>query len=425
MTNNFKGISLAHQNSPITLRERFSLDEAGVRSILLHLKEQLGISEALVLSTCNRTEVYYIAEEDLSEAIVKVLCVEKGISFAEKLLKYFTNFHQEEQAVRHLFRVAIGLESQVVGDLQITHQIKRAYQACADLEMAGPFLHRLMHTIFFTNKKVVQETPFRDGAASVSYAAVEMLEELTANLLAPKILVLGVGEIGADVVRHLKEREVGYVHIANRTYDKAVNLAQECGFEAIPFDQVWQEIEAADVVISSVSLPEPFLSKERMGRMHVLSFKYLIDLSVPRSVAADVEQIPGMLVYNVDDIQQRATAALKRRLASVPDVEMIVNYAIEEFKIWAREMIFSPAIQKFKEALEQIRQEEVRRYMRKMDEEEAKKVDAITKGIINKIIRMPVMQLKAACRRGDAENLALVLQDLFNLEGTFADEKAH
>ncbi len=416
MTHNFKGISLAHQHSPLTLRERFSLNDEGISRTLQQLKEALGITEALVVSTCNRTEVYYAAEENHAVDIVKLLCIEAQVPFTESLIGYFKQLNDNEAAVKHLFRVAIGLESQVVGDLQISHQIKRAYQAAADADMAGPFLHRLMHTIFFTNKKVVQETPFRDGAASVSYAAVEMVEELTAELLAPKILVLGVGEIGADVSRHLKEREVGYVHIVNRTYEKALTLANECGFEAVPFDQVWQEIEKADVIISSISLKEPFITKASIEKLHLLSFKCLIDLSVPRSIAPEVEQIPGVLVYNIDDIQNRATAALKKRLASIPDVEMIVNYAVEEFKIWAREMIFSPAIQKFKEALEQIRQEEMRRFMKKMDENEAKTVETITKNIVNKIIRMPVMQLKAACKRGDAENLAYVLQDLFNLE---------
>lgn len=415
MTNNFKGISLAHQHSPLTLRERFSLNEVGVKKMLNSLKEVLGVSEALIVSTCNRTEVFYTSEEDLSVEIIKLLCIEKAISFSNEIKSYF-NVLKEAPATKHLFRVSIGLESQVVGDLQITHQIKRAYQASVDEEMAGPFLHRLMHTIFFTNKKVVQETPFRDGAASVSYAAVETIERLTSEISNPKILVLGVGEIGSDVTRHLKERDVEYVHIVNRTFEKAYLLANECGFDAVPFDQVWTEIENADVIISSVSMPEPFITKEKIAKLHLLTYKCFIDLSVPRSVDAEVENIPGAIVYNIDDIQNKASQALNCRLESIPDVEMIVNYAIEEFKIWAREMIFSPAIQRFKDSLEQIRQEEMKRFMKKMDENEAKKVDQITKNIINKIIRTPVIQLKEACKRGDAENLAEVLQDLFNLE---------
>jgi len=422
MTNNFKGISLAHQHSPLMLRERFSLDETAVQNMLYRLKDNLGVSEAIIISTCNRTEVYYTSEDSLEAEIIQLLCIEKNMTYSDDIKAYF-NVFEELAATKHLFRVAIGLESQVVGDLQITHQVKRAYQAAADAEMAGPFLHRLMHTIFFTNKKVVQETPFRDGAASVSYAAVEMLEELTSEIAKPKVLVLGVGEIGSDVTRHLKDREVEYVHVVNRTFEKALKLAQECGFEAVSFDQVWKEIEAADIVISSVKMNEPFVTKDKVEKLHLLSFKCFIDLSVPRSIEADIEHVAGTIVYNVDDIQSRATQALKRRLASIPDVEMIVNYSIEEFKIWEREMIFSPAIQKFKESLEQIRQEEMKRFMKKMDEGEVKKVDTITKNIINKIIRMPVMQLKAACKRGDAESLADVLQDLFNLESIEESEK--
>src|SRR5690606_3975630 len=150
--------------------------------------------------------------------------------------KYFRIFNDDKEAIEHLYRVAMGLEAQVVGDMQISNQVKRAYQASADMEMAGPFLHRLMHSIFFTNKRLVQETPFRDGAASISYAAVELIEELISNTYQPRILLIGVGEIGEDVARNMVHLPDAKVTIANRTFQTAKELAEEFNFTVIPFE---------------------------------------------------------------------------------------------------------------------------------------------------------------------------------------------
>ncbi|MFW5759957.1 MAG: glutamyl-tRNA reductase, partial [Cyclobacteriaceae bacterium] len=198
MYQNFKALSVSFKNTPLEIREKLALDEEMTERLLRFFKEFSSLSEILLISTCNRTEIYYSGDEITSLEIIKMLCIEKGLSNPDKLLHYFQPYHGTE-AVEHLFRVALGLEAQVVGDLQITNQVKRAYQLSADYDMAGPFLHRLMHTIFFANKRVVQETAFRDGAASVSYAATELVEELTTHIINPKILVLGLGEIGADV----------------------------------------------------------------------------------------------------------------------------------------------------------------------------------------------------------------------------------
>ena len=205
MLQNFKAISLSYKKAPLDIRELIALDETSCRQFLQTLKNFIQASDILVLSTCNRTEVYYNADADYSRDIVKLLGITKGIDNISQYFDYFTILNEHNDAVQHLFDVSMGLESQVVGDMQISNQAKQAYQWSADNDTAGPFLHRLMHTIFFTNKRVVQETAFRDGAASTSYAAVELIEELTADIADPKILVVGLGEIGADVCRNLKD----------------------------------------------------------------------------------------------------------------------------------------------------------------------------------------------------------------------------
>lgn len=187
------------------IRELIALDEISCKQFLQTLKDFIQASDLLVLSTCNRTEIYYTSDSDGSAEIVKLLGITKGITDIAQYLDYFTIINSHADAVQHLFEVAMGLDAQVVGDIQISNQVKLAYQWSADNGTAGPFLHRLLHTIFFTNKRVVQETSFRDGAASTSYATIELVEELTADMANPKILVVGLGEIGADVCRNLKE----------------------------------------------------------------------------------------------------------------------------------------------------------------------------------------------------------------------------
>ena len=426
MFDSFKSISLSHKTAPLAVRELIALNEDEAKQFMLRLRDVFGLTELLVVSTCNRTEVYYTtpsadvagvsARTDYNDAIARLLLIEKGLTDTDAYLPYFQFFAQHDAAVRHLFEVCIGLHSQVVGDMQIPNQVKHAYQWSADLEMAGPFLHRLMHTIFFTNKRVAQETSFRDGAASVSYAAVDLIDELIGHHTNPHVLVVGLGEIGTDVCLNLADRKLTNITLCNRTLTKAEALAQQHNFRVADFADLTTEITRADVIITSVSRDEPLITPTLLAGLNVLTYKYFIDLSVPRSVDTAVEQIPGVLVYNIDHIQHRADEALNRRLAAIPQVEAIITQATADFGDWSKEMVVSPTINKLKNALEQIRKDEIARYLKHLSPDESEKVDKITRGIMQKIIKLPVLQLKAACKRGEAETLIDVLNDLFNLE---------
>jgi len=416
MYDSFRSISLSYKTAPLAVRELIAFNEDEAKQFMIRLRDVFDVSELLVISTCNRTEVYYASSDNLNEAIARFLLVEKGLMASDEYLPYFQYFHTSGEAVRHLFEVCTGLHSQVVGDMQIPNQVKQSYQWSADLDMAGPFLHRLMHTIFFTNKRVAQETSFRDGAASVSYAAVELIEELLGESTNASVLVVGLGEIGADVVKNLSARNLKRITLSNRTRAKAERMAEKFGFRVADFADLDEEVQKADVIISSVMLEEPIFTPERLRSLTALTYKYFIDLSVPRSVDPAVEQIPGVLLYNIDHIRGRADEALNRRLAAVPQVEAIIDQSIVEFNDWSREMVVSPTINKIKNALEQIRKEEIARHMKHLTTDESEKVDKITRGIMQKIIKLPVLQLKAACKRGEAETLIDVLNDLFNLE---------
>src|SRR5690606_28368452 len=202
MYKKFKAVSLSHKSASVAIRELVALDEETCRGLLNYFKEFTDLTEVLMLSTCKRTEVYYSAAEDRYDEVIKLIGIHKGIENLSQHADSFLNINDHDEAVQHLFRVAIGLESQVIGDMQISNQVKKAYQWTADEDLASPFLHRLLHTIFFTNKRVVQETSFRDGAASVAFAATEMVISFASEINEPKILICGLGEIGADVCKN-------------------------------------------------------------------------------------------------------------------------------------------------------------------------------------------------------------------------------
>lgn len=416
MFEHFKAISISHKDTPLAVRELLALDEIESRKLLKYLKDFTEISDVLVLSTCNRTEVYYTSQQNKSLDIIKLIGIGKAMEDVSRYHHYFRNIENQEEAIDHLFRVSVGLEAQVAGDLQITNQVKRAYQMSAEEGLAGPLLHRLMHTIFYTNKRVVQETPFRDGAASVSYAATELISELTTHIIDPKILIIGLGEIGADVCKNLSGYNFQNVYVANRTLQTAKSVATNCGFQTLPFENITDQLNDFDVILSSLSGDRFKINRAQISRFEIPGYKYFIDLGVPRSIEQEVEELSGVVLYNIDNIKSKTSQALSKRLKAIPRVEAIIEESIQEFSRWTKEKSISPTINKLKNALEKIRQEEVARYMKELDIEEKKRLEKITKGMMQKIIKLPVLQLKAACKRGQANSLIDVLNDLFNLE---------
>ena len=422
MSNKFRAISLSHKSAPVQIREVIALDERSIHSLLVKFKEFFSIQDTLILSTCNRTEVYYSHELDLSTEIIKLIGLEKGLTNIIEYQHYFKVMNDDQDAINHLFRVSMGLEAQVVGDQQIASQVKKAYQFSADLDMAGPFLHRLMHSVFYTSKRIVQETAFRDGAASVSYAAVELIEEITSNTYQPRVLLIGVGEIGEDVARNMVHIPEAKVTITNRTFEKAKVLGDELGFEVVPFDKCFDYVQEADVIVCSIMKSEPFITKALVQSLDIPSYKLFVDLSVPRSIETSIEEVPGALLYNVDNIRSKASATLEKRLAAIPMVEQIIEESVADFFNWKKEMMVFPTINKLKNALEQIRQEELSRYLKNVDEKEAAIIEKITKSMMQKILKVPVVQLRAACQRDDADQMIDIITDLFDLEKV-SDEK--
>ncbi|MFD1470725.1 glutamyl-tRNA reductase [Hymenobacter caeli] len=413
----FKALSLSYKKAPLAIRELLALNETACGQLLHTLRRDLALTDLLVLSTCNRTEIYYAAAHDQGEAIIAALGRAKGVAEVLEYRACFTAFDAAGGAAQHLFEVALGLDAQVVGDPQIGHQVKRAYQQSAAAGAAGPFLHRLLHAVLAANKRVQQETAFRDGAASTSYATLALVAELTAGVARPHVLIVGLGEIGADICRHFgKSKRFAEVTLCNRSPGPARALAAECGLPVLDFARVAQGVQAADVIISCVAAPTPLFTRQLVAAWPSWAPKFFVDLAVPRSVEAAVEEVPGVLVYNIDDVQRKAAAALAGRVAAVPQVRAIIAESLATLRDRSREMRFAPAIQKLKRTLEQLRQQEIGRCQPPLSAAEARRLDDVTRALVQKFLKLPVLQLKAACQRGEANQLAASLVELFALE---------
>lgn len=410
----FKVLTISHEQAPLQVREMFHLNAEQSRSLSEQIHSIIGIEEVLILSTCNRTEIYVVSDDVEAEILLKLLCIEKGIAYSPDYRQHFQWICQTLPAAQHMFEVSMGLRSQVVGDLQISNQVKQSYALAAELQLAGPFLHRLLHTIFHTNKRVQQETAYRDGAASVSYASAELARELVGIMQAPTALVIGMGEMAQDVAKQLVTGGFERIFISNRTDEKAADFAHELGIEHLPFAELKQRCADFHVVIVAIAAENHLIVPEMLAG--VVGPKFFIDLSVPRSVSPAVEQIPGVLVYDIDEIKSRTDEVLRTRLAAVPAVQAIIATDMAAFMDWSRELTISPTIQKLKDALEQIRMEEMAKFVKGAAPQEVEMMDKVTKSMVNKIIKLPVLQLKAACKRGEQENLIDVLNDLFDLE---------
>ncbi len=413
----FKALGLSYKNAPIEVREKVAFSEMEAGQFLLQLKDALAMEEALLVSTCNRTELYYTSQQNQDEEIIHLIASFKSLP-SSQLSDYFTSYNNTS-ASRHLFNVSLGLESQVLGDIQISNQVKRAYQQSADLNLAGPHLHRLMHTIFYANKRVVQETSLQDGTASVASVAVDLIKGFVGNIDSPRIALIGLGEIGQNVLENLSSEEA-VITLVNRTKSKAEKLADGKHISVCDFEALDGVLEDNDVIISAVSTQHPIISSSDFGSE--VNHKLLIDLSVPRSMDSDLEKVPGVSLYNVDQLTERTEKARKLREKAIPDALKIVEEELLSFTSWKNEMGVSPTIQRLKSALDQIRKEELARH-KKLSEEEMELLEVVTKNMIQKVIKLPVLQLKAACKRGEAETLVGVLNDLFNLESADVEKK--
>jgi len=409
-----------HRSAPIEVRERVAFSPCAARSFLRRLKEDGAVAEAVLLSTCNRTELYAVVEdEDAGVRLFDALAVEKGLG--RDLLEQHSYWLEDDEAVRHLYRVASSLDSMVVGEGQILGQVREAYRAATEELCTGPILNRLFHTSLRVGKKIRSETGIGDSSLSVPRVAVKLAEEVFGTLRGRRALVLGAGEMSELVVKHLKERGIRELKISNRTAGRAAVLAERVGGVTVSFDALARELSKVDVVVSSTGAGEWVVGSEvvaaalarREGPL------FFIDIAVPRDVDPVVQNLDRVYLYDVDDLQAVVDRNSDDRSEAAAAGEAMVGPAVFEFMGWLSTLHVVPLIKELRDGAERIRRHELARALNRLDlsPEEAETVERMSRALVNKLLHGPIQELKALAESGSPVEDVEVRRRLLALEG--------
>jgi glutamyl-tRNA reductase len=393
-------LGVSHRTAPVDLRERLDFSSRDVGAAVEALAARSSAAESVVLSTCNRSEIYVASPLPLRarDEIIDFLAQYHQLP-AEAFAPHLFSFGDAE-AARHLFRVAAGLDSLVVGEPQILGQVKDAFQTAAERRCTGPVLSKLFHWSFVVGKRVRSETALGEGAVSIGFAAVQLARKIFGRLAGRRVLVVGAGEISTLTAQHLRAQGVGDITITSRTAAHAEALATAVDGRSIPWEQIAGALASADIVITATGSQRPIITRAHVevatGRRRRDPL-FIIDIAVPRDVEADVGEIEQVFLYNVDDLQTIVQENLSRRAAEIDQAEQIVAEEVARFTAWQRSRGAIPTVVALRERFDSIRRSELQRLEAKLaglPPEARTVVDQVTRLIVEKLLLEPTEQLK-------------------------------
>jgi glutamyl-tRNA reductase len=424
-------IGMNHETAPVDLRECLAKDPSIPDLALASMREQSCIKEGVFISTCNRVEALFTTER-IQEAEASVLSILSRLgqvpatSFSPHLF-----IHKDREAVRHVFRVASSLDSMVVGEPQILGQMKGAYAKAVKEKTTGVVLNRLMHKAFHTAKRVRSETGVSDAAVSVSYAAVEMAKKIFYDLKGKRVLLIGAGEMAELAARNLLTQGVSSMTVANRTFDRAVELAETFQGKAVSFNEIGSQLLEVDIVISSTASPGYVITHDQVKgcfRKRRNSPLFFIDIAVPRDVEPQVNDLENAYVYDVDDLRGVVQINVAQRAEEAMKAERIVEEEVIKFEKWLHTLAVVPIIVSLKEKGESIRQAEVRKTlpaMGSLSPRQLEGLETLTMSIVEKILNDPIVFLKGKTERPHADAYLDAARRLFNLDQENEEEVDH
>jgi len=412
---------LSHRNAPVELREQLAVDEDKLRELLRDVAASGVVREAIILSTCNRVEVYAVAEVpgEARAATFRQLCRHRGVETAAVEAALYT--YAEGDAVRHAFRVASSLDSMVIGEPQILGQVKDAFALAQSCEAVGPALHSLFTQAFAVAKKVRTETDIARHAVSVSFAAVELAKKIFAGLEGKAVLLVGAGKMSELAARHLVEQGVFPVYVTNRTWARAQEMARALSGTAVPFDELPTALGAVDIVITSTGAPEPVVRRDMVQRvMHGRRGRplFFIDIAVPRDVDGTVDTLDDVYCYDIDDLKQVVDANLRERVREAHRAETLIDREVAKFLAKQGDVEVIPTIVSLRERLEAIRTGEVKRTLSRLPNatpETREAIEALSSAIVNKILHAPITKLRESSRAGSPRSWLDLVHELFGL----------
>ncbi len=410
-----------HVSAPLDVREKVTFPPEDLVGAVTRLVQAGPVNEGLILSTCNRTELLVNAPAagEAGEALKRFLAGERRVSGDE--LERHCYLHAERDAVRHVFRVASSLDSMIVGEAQILGQVKEAYAAAARAGALGTILDTLMQRSFSVAKKVRSDTDVARHPVSIAHAAVSLARDIFGDLHDNAVLILGAGKMARVAARHLVAGGVRSVAVANRSYQRAAEMAQELGGRAVPFDRVLEEMQGVDIVIASTAAPHFVIthdeaqqqSRARRGRP-----LFFIDIAVPRDVDPRVNEIPNVYLYDIDDLQRVVSANLEERRHEAEAAEAIVEREAAAYLTWLRAQEVAPMIVDLRRQLHAMGTHEVARFRSRLgllSAEQQRVVEELTASLVNKLLHHPIQALKRTAVNGGPGEIEF-LRRAFGLE---------
>jgi len=374
-----------------------------------------GVRECVLVSTCNRTELYTVVSggrDKVRETVEHSLLELSGTS--EGIVDSLYYRHGEE-VIGHLFRVVSGLDSMILGEPQIFGQVKNAYSNACDCMCTGPALNRLFHNAFKVGKRIRHLTAVGEGAVSVSFAAVELAKKIVGDLSASTVLLIGAGKIGELSARHLVESGIGALYIANRTASRAAELAARLNGRPVDFSEVFPLFGKADIVISSVAAKQPVIARKNIERFVAdrPNALLLIDLGVPRNAAGDIAGLGSVILRNIDDLESLTLDNMDRRRAEAEKAGEFISEEVAQYLDWLSEREAAPVIRELHVKCENIRLEELGKLRNRVDGETFETIDLVTRRIVRKILHNPVIAMRATASEAKRERLLKSVHELF------------
>ncbi len=410
-----------HRTAPVALREQLAVEEDKLRELLLDLQGGDALREVVVLSTCNRVEVYGVADApgEARAVAFRHLCRQRGVELSAVEGLLYT--HLDADAVHHAFRVASSLDSMMIGEPQILGQVKDAFALAQACQTVGPQLHPLFSQAFGVAKRVRTETEVARHAVSVSFAAVELAKKIFDGLSRRAVLLVGAGKMSELAAKHLVEQGAFPIYVTNRTWARAQDLARALSGTAVPWDELATALSSVDIVVTSTGATEPVLTLEAVSR--VMQGRrgrplFFIDIAVPRDVEPGVDRLDDVYRYDIDDLKQVVDANLRERAREAQRAEALIEREVSKFVTRQGDVEVIPTIVSLRARLEEIRASEVKRTLARLPDasvETRAAIDALSSAMINKILHAPITKLRESSRAGASRSWLEAVHELFGL----------
>lgn len=410
-------VGISHRGASVDVRERVSFGSADARRTIEKLHETAGIREGILLSTCNRTELYLVeGDADAAPVVWSML--------SERLGEDATGFGyvmRDRDAVSHLFGVAAGLDSMVLGEAQIQGQVREAWENCR--QASGVVLNRLFHTSLQVAGRVRNETSISRGAASVSSAAVQLSKKIFGSLTGRRAMVLGAGEMAELALECLASEGVRTAIVANRTFERATELAARYGATAMHYDDCWSQLAEVDILLCSTAAPHPIVLVDHiMPSLNARGDRPLcvLDVALPRDVDASVGTLDNVYLYNIDDLQAVIASSLERRRSYLPSAEQLIGSETERYWDWLAGLEAVPVVTQFRAEMERVRARELEEALKRLKHlcpEDHAVIERFSRAMMNKFLHEPSVRLKAAAANGRGLGIVDTARYLFGLEG--------